>query len=296
MTNLLAGVELGGTKCVCVLGTGPEDIRAQVRVPTRDPATTLRQIESVLGEWLGKHGAFAALGIASFGPLDLRHESPTYGYITTTPKPGWSNTRIAGRFADRFGVPVGFDTDVNGAALAEGKWGTARGLTNFAYVTVGTGIGVGLIVNGATVLGCNHPEMGHIRVARLHGDDWPGSCAFHGDCVEGLASGPAIEARTGVSASTLAGDHPVWDTVVHALAQLFHTLVLTTAPCRIVVGGGVLESRAELLVRTRRELAKSLTGTCMRGSSTTIVRNISSPPGWARWLGRWAPWYSPNEH
>jgi fructokinase len=259
-TQLLAGIELGGTKCVCVLGTGPENIVAQERVPTRDPAETLAHIESVLSDWATRHGAFSALGIASFGPLDLNRSSATYGHIAATPKPGWSNTPLAGRLAQRLRVPVAIDTDVNGAALAEGRWGAARGLANFAYITVGTGIGVGLVMNGSTVYGCHHTEMGHIRIVRLAGDEWPGACAFHGDCVEGLASGPAILARTGAAAETLPPDHPVWGTVVHALAQLLHSLVLTTAPQRIVIGGGVMGSSGALLVRVREELRRSVNG------------------------------------
>ena len=259
-TNLLAGIELGGTKCVCVLGTGPADIRAQERLPTRDPEATLAGIEAVLSRWASTHGAFEALGISSFGPLDLNRKSATYGSITATTKPGWSNTRIAGRFAERFGVRVGLDTDVNGAALGEGRWGAARGLDDFAYVTVGTGVGVGLIVGGKPIFGCAHTEMGHIRIARIPGDTWPGYCSFHGDCVEGLASGPAISARIGASSETLPDDHPVWGTVVHAVAQLLHAMVVSTAPVRIIVGGGVLTSREALFGRIRAELVKSLNG------------------------------------
>jgi fructokinase len=259
-TKLLAGVELGGTKCICVLGTGPLDIRAQERLPTSDPATTLARIEEVLSRWIEAHGRFGALGLASFGPLDLNRRSATYGSITATTKPGWSNTRIAGRFAERFGVPVGIDTDVNGAALGEGRWGAAQGLENFAYVTVGTGVGVGLIVDGKPIFGCSHTEMGHIRIVRLPGDTWPGHCSFHGDCVEGLASGPAIHARVGASAETLPDDHPVWPTVTHAITQLLHTMVVTTAPERIILGGGVVASGEALFARIRAALAKSLNG------------------------------------
>jgi fructokinase len=256
--SLLAGVELGGTKCVCILGTGPDDIRAQERLATADPRTTLAQIESVLGRWIDEHGPVAALGVASFGPLALRRDRPAYGSIAATTKPGWGHTDIVARFTARFGVPIGFDTDVNGAALAEGRWGAAQGLRNFAYVTVGTGIGVGLIVNGAPVLGCNHTEMGHIRIARLAGDDWPGVCSFHGDCVEGLASGPAIEARAGASADRLGPDHAAWAAVAHTLGQLLHTMVLTTAPERILLGGGVMMAQAHLFDRVRDELQRSL--------------------------------------
>jgi fructokinase len=245
---------------VCILGTGPNDIRAQERLATTDPATTLARIEGVLGSWVAEHGAIAALGIASFGPLALRRDDPAYGSIAATTKPGWSHTDVVNRLAKRFGVPVGFDTDVNGAALAEGQWGAAQGLRNYAYVTVGTGVGVGLIVNGAPVLGCNHTEMGHIRIARRAGDRWPGVCTFHGDCVEGLASGPAIEARAGMSADRLAADDDAWPYVAHALGQLLHAMVLTTAPERILLGGGVMTAQMHLFERIREELRLSLNG------------------------------------
>jgi fructokinase len=277
-TPLLAGVELGGTKCVCILGTGPEDIRAQERVPTLDPVHTLGDIESVLKGWIATHGAFAGLGLASFGPLDLGRSSATYGSITATTKPGWSNTSVAPHLAACFEVPVAIDTDVNGAALAEGRWGAARGLKNFAYVTVGTGVGAGLIVNGDTIYGCGHTEMGHLRIVRKAGDTWPGACSFHGDCVEGLASGTAIQARIGAAADTLANDHPVWDTVVHALTQLCHAMVLTTAPQRIIVGGGVIASREILFERIRGELRKSLNGYVHADVITKGISDYVVPP------------------
>jgi fructokinase len=257
-TKLLAGVELGGTKCVCILGSGPEDVRAVERLPTGEREETLRQIEAVLDRWRLQQGAPRALGIASFGPVDLRASSPTYGYITSTTKPGWRNTDVAQRLGRRVGVSVGFDTDVNGAALAEGRWGAARGLGDFAYVTVGTGIGVGTIVRGKSVFGMNHTELGHIRVARKPGDPFAGVCPFHGDCIEGLASGPAIEARAGRPASQLPPDHPTWDFVTHGLAQLLHTIVLTTAPSRIFIGGGVMAAQTHLFARIQQELKRSL--------------------------------------
>ena len=259
-TKLLAGVELGGTKCVCILGTGPDDVRAVERLPTGEREETLRQIEAVLDRWRGQYGLPRAVGIASFGPVDLRPGSGTYGYITSTPKPGWRNTEVAQRLARRFAAPVGFDTDVNGAALAEGRWGGAKGLANFAYVTVGTGIGVGSIVRGRSVFGMNHTELGHIRVARKTGDNFAGVCSFHGDCIEGLASGPAIEARAGMPASKLPPDHPAWEFVAHGLGQLLHTMVLTTAPSRIFLGGGVMSAQAHLFERIQLELKRSLNG------------------------------------
>lgn len=257
-TELLAGVELGGTKCVCILGSGPEDVRAVERLPTGEREETLRQIEAVLDRWRSQHGAVRALGIASFGPVDLRSGSPTYGFITSTSKAGWRNTDIAQRLGSRMGAPVGLDTDVNGAALAEGRWGAAVGLDDYAYVTVGTGIGAGSIVRGKSVFGMNHTELGHIRVVRKPGDKFGGICPFHGDCIEGLASGPAIEARAGVPASQLPADHPAWDFVAHGLAQLMHTMVLTTAPTRIFLGGGVMSAQTHLFERIQQELKRSL--------------------------------------
>jgi fructokinase len=259
-TSLLAGVELGGTKCVCVLGTGPDDIRARVLVPTAEPGDTLGRIETVLAAWHGQHGPVAALGIASFGPLDLRPDSAHYGHIVATAKPGWSNTDVAGRLSRQLGVPVGFNTDVNGAALAERRWGAARGLKDFAYITVGTGVGVGLIVAGRPVIGFSHTELGHVRVMRMVGDLWPGCCPFHGDCVEGLASGPAIAARAGTPAERLAANHLAWESVAFALGQLLHTLVLTTAPLKILMGGGVMDGRPHLFERIRENLKTSLNG------------------------------------
>jgi fructokinase len=258
--SLLVGVELGGTKCVCILGSGPGDIRAQERLPTADPETTLARIELVLDVWREQYPGIAALGVACFGPLELRRDSPAYGHIGSTTKPGWSHTDVAGRLGRRLYVPFCVNTDVNGAALAEGRWGAARGLANFAYITVGTGVGVGLIVNDEPVMGFSHTEMGHIRIARMTGDQWAGACVFHGDCVEGLASGPAIEARAGMSADRLAADHSAWGTVAHALGQLLHALVLTTAPERIIIGGGVMDAQSHLFARVRHNLQRSLNG------------------------------------
>jgi fructokinase len=254
----VASVELGGTKCVCLLGSGPNGIIDRVRIPTGAPEATLTAIESVLDEWRGSPHPFAAIGIAAFGPLDLDPGSPTWGHVGATPKPGWRGVDLAGRLGRRFCVPTGFDTDVDGAALAEGRWGAACGLADYAYVTVGTGIGVGLVAHGRPVGGFSHPEAGHIRVARSPGDGWPGSCPFHGDCVEGLASGPAIAARIGRPAADAAPDDPVWPLVADALAQLFHSLALIAAPRLILAGGGVMESQPQLFPMVRAALRRSL--------------------------------------
>lgn len=276
---LLGGLELGGTKCSCLIGTGPDDVRMHATLPTgADPSATFARIEAELSRGIEAQGPIGALGVASFGPIERRPDSPRYGWITSTPKPGWRDTPIVSRLA-RFGVPIGFDTDVNGAALAEGRWGAAQGLADFAYVTVGTGIGVGLFANGALVHGFLHPELGHIRVARRAGDTWPGVCRFHGDCVEGLASGPAIAARAGTATHLVSPADAVWDGVVHALAQLLHTLVLATAPRRILMGGGVMQARPELFARVRRELVSSLNGYVPGEELGTGIDDYVTSPG-----------------
>jgi fructokinase len=258
--HLLAGIELGGTKCICVLGTGPADIRAQRDLPTHDPAGTLAAIESVLDGWRAHAADFVAIGLAAFGPLNLRRDSPRFGWVSRTVKVGWSDTELLGRFARRYGLPTGIDTDVNAAARAEGRWGGAQGLADFVYVTVGTGIGAGVIVNGGVVSGANHTELGHIRTVRLPGDDFPGVCPFHGDCLEGLASGPAIAARAGRPAAALPADDPAWMPVAHALCQLCQTLVLSVGPRRIFFGGGVMTGQPQLFGMIRHGLQHSLNG------------------------------------
>jgi fructokinase len=256
----VAGVELGGTKCICTLGASPDEVLAQETVPTTTPKETLGAIERILADWWGST-RFAAIGIASFGPVDLDPGSPTYGYITTTTKPGWSGTDVARRLSRPFPVPMSFDTDVNAAALAEVRWGAGQGMRDFAYVTVGTGIGVGLIVNGSPTRGFAHSELGHIRVARAAGDDCRGACPYHGDCVEGLAAGSAIEARLGErSLANVAADDPLWDFVAHTLAQLCHMLVCSTGPQHIVIGGGVMSRQPHLMARIEPLLVESLAG------------------------------------
>ena len=240
---LIAGIELGGTKCICILGSSPDNIIDQRRIETTDPRSTLDAVEAVLAQWQSKR-PFEAIGIASFGPLDFATSE-----IVRTTKPGWSGTKLGERF-DRFGVPVMLDTDVNGAAFAEGRWGAAQRLSDFSYITVGTGVGVGSIVGGKAVRGLAHSEAGHLRIPRLAGDSWPGNCVFHGDCVEGLASGPAIAAR---------GEENM-EAVAHALAMLCHNLVLTTAPRRILVGGGVATAHPGVLPLVQAHMVASLAG------------------------------------
>ena len=253
---LIAGIELGGTKIVCILARGPEDIQDRVQIPTTQPEEALAAVEAVLDGW----GGFAALGIASFGPVSIDRHAADYGHITSTPKPHWAGTDVAGRLSTRYNVPTGFHTDVVGAALAEARWGAAKDLSDIAYVTVGTGIGVGLIGGGKPVDGLTHSEFGHIRPQRLAGDDWLGICPFHGSCLEGLAAGPAIGARAGIKGEEIGADDPVWEPVAHALGQLCHTLVLTGVPRRIVMGGGVMVGNDHLFPRVRAAMVQSLAG------------------------------------
>jgi fructokinase len=258
LAPVIAGIELGGTKCICLLGTGPSDVRAEVRIPTRDASSTLAAIAAVIDDWRNGQDV-SAIGIASFGPLEIDPTVRDYGHVLATPKPGWSHADLLAPLR-RCGVPIAVDTDVNGAALAEGRWGAAQGLRSYVYITVGTGIGVGSIVAGQPVRGLGHSEAGHLRVPRLAGDRWPGACPFHGDCVEGLASGPAIAARVRRPAEALSADDPVWASVVHALAGLLHNLTLTVVPERILIGGGLANGRPHLLPRIRRALDDSLAG------------------------------------
>lgn len=254
-----AGVELGGTKCVCTLARSPDEILQQQTVATTTPGETLGVIEALLKDW--SREGIAGLGINSFGPVDLRMESTTFGHITRTTKAHWSGTDVARRLGAAAGTSVGFDTDVNGAALAEMRWGSGRGFRDFAYITVGTGIGVGLVCNGLPTRGFGHSELGHIRPARLPGDDWPGACSFHGDCVEGLASGSALKARLGERhIGDIPPDDPVWESVAFALAQLCHSIVCAACPMRIAIGGGVLERQPHLLGRIQGMLVESLAG------------------------------------
>ncbi|MEC4019441.1 ROK family protein [Streptomyces sp. H27-D2] len=242
MTSPLYGsVEAGGTKFVCLVGTGPRHIVARTRIPTQRPDTTLEQVVAFFREARSAHGPLAAVGIASFGPLELRPSHTRYGHITTTPKAGWADVDIAGAVGGRLGVPVGLHTDVNGAALGEARWGAARGLDNFVYVTVGTGVGGAAVIAGEPVRGLVHTEMGHVSVPRQPGDDYPGQCPYHGDCLEGMAGGAALTARWGRRAELLAGADLrtalAWE--AGYLAEGLRGFVLTTAPERVLIGGGV---------------------------------------------------------
>ena len=237
------GIEAGGTKTVCAVGTGPDDLRADVRIPTTTPDETIGRIVQFFRRYQ-ENEPLAAVGIATFGPVDSNPDSPSFGRITTTPKPGWAHTDIAGIIQRELGTPVGFDTDVNAAALAEHQWGAARGIGNFVYLTVGTGIGGAAMVSGTLIHGLNHPEMGHIRIPHDRAaDPFVGSCPYHGDCLEGLVSGPALEQRWGQKGHTLPPDHDAWPLVAEYLALALVNYICVLMPRRIVLGGGVMKQR-----------------------------------------------------
>jgi fructokinase len=242
---------------VCGVGTGPDDLQLTT-VPTTSPQATIDQIIAFFRDQAGRE--LSAVGIGAFGPVDLHPESPTFGFITSTPKVGWQQYDLVSTLYRALQVPIGFDTDVNAAAAGEARWGAGRGLPNFLYLTVGTGIGGGALVNGEVIHGLLHPEMGHIRIPHdLGADPFPGSCPYHKDCLEGLASGPAMQARWGKRAQELPADHPAWALEAHYLALGLATWVCTVSPERILLGGGVMQ-QASLFPMIRQELLRLLNG------------------------------------
>jgi fructokinase len=250
MAPALGGIEAGGTKWLCAVGTGPDDLRAEAAIPTTTPAETLAAAEA----FFEREGPVEALGIGSFGPVDLRR-----GAITTTPKPGWAHTEVAGELRRRLGVPVALDTDVNAAVLGEHRWGAAQGLDTCCYVTVGTGIGGGAIVGGRLHHGLAHPEVGHVRIPHdLGADPFAGSCPYHGDCWEGLAAAPALEARHGRPAHELE-DEAAWALEARYLALGLVAVIGVLSPERILLGGGVLQ-RPGLLEQVDTEVEALLRG------------------------------------
>lgn len=254
MPELFGGVEAGGTKFVCVVAEGPDNIHAQIEFATGQPDNTLQQVIDFFRQQENQLGPLSAIGIGSFGPIDLDPNSPDYGNITSTPKSEWENTSIVGRLKESFNIPVGFDTDVNAAALGEFRWGAAQGLGEFVYLTIGTGIGGGGMVNGALLHGLVHPEMGHLMIPHDWNEDpFPGICPYHQDCLEGLASGPAIEKRWGQPGETLPDTHAAWALEAHYLALGAMNLILTISPQRIIMGGGVMK-QSQLFPLIREKL------------------------------------------
>jgi fructokinase len=249
------GIEAGGTKWVCAIGTGPDDLRDLVTFPTTTPEETIARAAA----FFANDGSVTAVGIGSFGPIDIRRNSPTWGHITTTPKAGWAHTDLARSLAKALDRPVAFDTDVNAAALGERRWGAAVGLDTFCYITVGTGIGGGGMTNGKLMHGLLHPELGHMRIPHDRGrDPFAGICPYHGDCLEGLASGEALRARWGRAAEDSVDEH-VWELEAEYLALGLVNVICVLSPERIVIGGGVM-NQPQLLARVRTKVRQLLAG------------------------------------
>ncbi len=271
---LFGTLEAGGTKMVLSVGNEDNELLEQVSIPTETPGRTI----SAMTDWFSGKG-IAALGIGSFGPVDLRKESPTYGWITQTPKPGWSDTPLLPLMRDRLGVPAVIDTDVNAAALAEWQLGAARGLNSCVYFTVGTGIGAGLIIEGNPVHGLVHPELGHILLRQEAQDRTPvGFCPYHAGCLEGLASGPSIEKRWGIKASALPPEHEAWDLEAAYLAQMCMNTVCAFSPEMIILGGGVMQQK-HLFPRIRRRTLELLNGYIRAGRILEDIDHYIVEPG-----------------
>ena len=272
------GIEAGGTKFVCAIGDRAGNLAETVRFPTTSPAETLGNAVRFFGDRAASY-SLGAIGIGSFGPVDLHPSSPSFGRVTSTPKPGWSHADVVGAIRRETGCAVAFDTDVNAAALGEFHWGAARGLDTFLYLTVGTGIGGGGMCNGNLLHGLVHPEMGHIRIPHDTAvDPFPGACPFHGDCLEGLASGPAMERRWGQPAFELPPEHDAWKLEARYLALALVNWICTMSPQRIIVGGGVMH-RLELFPLIQTQVLGLLNNYVLADEITGRIESYIVPPG-----------------
>lgn len=269
---LIGAIEAGGTKFVLGIGDDKGNILERVSIPTESPKITMKKVIDYF-----KDKNIEAIGLGSFGPIDPNPSSPTYGYITTTPKVKWTNYNIVGELKKHFDIPIGFDTDVNGAALGELLWGAAEGLNSSLYITVGTGIGAGAVVEGNMVHGLLHPEMGHIMVKRYDGDEYEGKCPYHKDCLEGMAAGPAIEERWGKKGYELGTDHEAWKVEAFYLAQALANFILILSPEKIIMGGGVMKQK-QLFPLIREEVSKILNGYVEKKEVTEMNESYIVPP------------------
>ncbi|TLD70323.1 ROK family protein [Phragmitibacter flavus] len=278
--DLIAAIEAGGTKFNCAIGTGPDDIRLSTRIETTTPMETMREVIAFFDHGARQVGKFNALGIGAFGPLDLNKNSDTYGYITTTPKEGWKYTDLLGSLRDVFHVPMAIDTDVNAAALGEYTWGNGRQCDPLIYITVGTGVGGGVLINGKPLHGAMHPEIGHLFIPAIMSDapEPDGVCPFHGSCVEGLLSGPAIAARWGAPAENFPAEHECWGEFSTLMALALANLTLTLSPQRIILGGGVMH-QTQLFPMIQEELQRVLNGYLQTYELMEGVRDYVVPPG-----------------
>ncbi len=277
-TKLYGGIEAGGTKFVCSIASGPDQIVQEIRFSTTTPEETLRRAIQFFEPYVSNR-QINSIGIGSFGPLDLNPKSATYGFITATPKPHWSNVDVRGTLQRKLNVTIGFDLDVNVAALGEYIWGASRGYDPSLYLTIGTGIGGGYLVNGKSLVGLLNLEMGHLRIPHNRElDPFLGSCPFHDDCFEGLASGPAIEKRLGVPGAIVPESDAFWDLEAEYIASALMNYILTLSPKKIILGGGVMQ-REFLFPKIRRRVLELLNGYV---SSKSVLENIDQyivPPG-----------------
>jgi len=278
MGKVYGGVEAGGTKFVCLVGPSIDQIDSEIRFPTTSPEETIHKVIDFFQPYQSR-GELSAIGIGSFGPVDMDVDSPLYGFITTTPKPGWQNTNLYGKIQSTLKVPVTFDTDVNAAAFGEMMMTPgASGMDPFVYITVGTGIGVGIIANGKPIHGLVHTEGGHILIPHDRvKDPFDGICPYHHDCWEGLASGPAIKARWGTPGQEIPDDHPAWDLEAHYIALAIANIIMLYSPYRIVLGGGVPQ-HCGLMEKIRREVLKALNGYVQTSILTEDIENYIVPP------------------
>ncbi|HET7841809.1 MAG TPA: ROK family protein [Terriglobia bacterium] len=274
---MFGAVEAGGTKFVCAVGTDAGELRHRIEFPTTSPSETVERVVDYFRQQ-SRQAPMSAVGIGSFGPIGVRRDSPQFGFITSTPKAGWQNTDLVGPIRKTLQLPVGFDTDVNAAAYGEYRWGSAIGLDTFVYVTVGTGIGGGGMFEGKLMHGLLHPEMGHMRIAHdRQADPFAGVCPFHGDCWEGLATGPAIEARWGTKGQDLPPDHPAWGLEAEYLALGATNLICNLSPQKIVMGGGVMR-QSTLFPLIRRRTLELLNGYIQREEILEHMDQYIVPP------------------
>lgn len=270
---IIAAVEAGGTKFICGIGTEDGKVIDRVSFPTTTPEETMKKIIEYFND-----KEFNVMGVGSFGPIDPVKGSETYGYITKTPKPYWSNYDMIGELKKHYNVPIEFDTDVNGAALAESWWGAGKGLKNVLYITVGTGIGAGAVVDGKMVQGLTHPEMGHIYLKRHKDDNFEGRCPFHKDCLEGMAAGPAIEDRWGEKGHLLVDKNEVWEMEAFYLAQALVSYILILSPQKIIMGGGVMKQK-QLFPLIRKNVKELLNGYVQKNEILEVIDDYIVYPG-----------------
>lgn len=270
---LIGAIEAGGTKFVCGIGNEHGEVLERTSFPTEQPEKTIGQAIDYF-----RDKQVEAIGIGSFGPINIDKASPKYGYVTTTPKPGWGNYPFLPELQKAFDIPFGWDTDVNAAALGEATWGAAKGLDSCLYYTIGTGVGVGVYAEGKLVHGLVHPEGGHVLTRRHPEDTYGGKCPYHGDCLEGMAAGPAIEARWGVKGSELSVDHPAWEMEAFYIGQAVAGAIVLLSPKKVILGGGVMHQR-QLFPLIHEQVKNNLRGYVSAAEVVEGIADYIVPPG-----------------